>query len=108
FLLHHRHPRRSLFPYTTLFRSGGVSSCKSLISFTNIHAERRHSGGEDIGRCVFFTQHLSEIVQFVLWAGRFFVACRNPSDKVIVRRRGSPKSIRPVFSGSERPGGFGD
>ncbi len=68
----------------------GLSSCKSLISFTNIHAERSHSGGEEIGRCVFFTQDLAEIVQFGLWAGQFFIACRNSSDKVIVRRRGEP------------------
>jgi hypothetical protein len=39
---------------------------------------------------VFFTQHLAEIVQSGLWAGQFFVACRNLSDKVIVRRRGEP------------------
>jgi len=39
---------------------------------------------------VFFTQHIAEIVQSDLWAGQFFIACRNSSDKVFVRRRGEP------------------
>jgi len=41
--------------------------------------------------CVLFTQHIPEIVRMALWAGQFFVACRNPLVKVSVRRRGEPQ-----------------
>jgi hypothetical protein len=52
---------------------------------------RRHSNGEASVTCVFFAQHLAEIVQFDLWAGQFFVARRNPSVNVTVRRKGEPQ-----------------
>jgi hypothetical protein len=41
--------------------------------------------------CVFFTQHIPEIVRMALWAEQFFVACRNPLVKVSVRLRGEPQ-----------------
>jgi hypothetical protein len=46
---------------------------------------------KDRADCVFFAQHLAEIVQMGLWAGQFFVARRNASVNVTVRRRGEPQ-----------------
>ena len=40
---------------------------------------------------MFFTQHIPEIVRRALWDGQFFIACRNPSDNVSVRRGGEPQ-----------------
>jgi len=41
--------------------------------------------------CVLFTQHIPDIVLMELWGEPFFVACRNTSVKVSVRRRGEPQ-----------------
>src|SRR5215471_17276008 len=61
-----------------------------------------YSSGEAPSGCVFFTQHISEIVRIELWAGQFFVACRNPLVKVIIRRRGEPQvDSSGVFRGVE-------
>jgi len=49
---------------------------------------------------VFFTQHIPEIARIALWEGRLFVACRKPSVKVSVRRRGEPQV--------DSSGGFGE
>ena len=46
-----------------------------------------------------FTQHIPEIARGALWDGQFFVACRNPSDKVIVRRGGEPQVDAPGVFG---------
>ena len=46
---------------------------------------------KDRADCVFFAQHLAEIVQMGLWAGQFFVARRNASVNVTVRQRGKPQ-----------------
>ena len=66
------------------------------------------SGQTPIG-CVFFTQHIPEIVRIELWAGQFFVASRNPLVKVSVRRRGEPQVDSPgVFGEWKDQTGFGD
>ena len=48
---------------------------------------------------VFFTQHTSKIVRMELWAGHFFIACRNPLVKVSVRQRGEPQVDSPGVFG---------
>jgi hypothetical protein len=58
---------------------------------------------------VFFTQHIPEIVRIELWAGQFFVACRNPIVKVSVRRRGEPQvDSSGVFGEWKDQTSFGD
>ena len=68
-----------------------------------------HSSEEAAGRFVFFTQHIPEIVRMELWAGQFFVACRNPLVKVSVRRRGEPQvDSSGVFGEWKDQTSFGD
>jgi hypothetical protein len=55
------------------------------------HQYCAQSSDEGPARSVLFAQHLSEIVRLGMWAGRFFVAARNPSVNVTVRRRGEPQ-----------------
>src|SRR5215831_9692092 len=70
---------------------------------------RVYCSDEEIGDCVFFAQHIPEIVRRALWDGQFFVACQNSSDNVDMRRRGKTLSrfVR-CFRGVEGLGGFGD
>jgi hypothetical protein len=68
-----------------------------------------HSSEEALASCVFFTQHIPEIVRIRLWAGQFFVACRNSLVKVSVRRRGEPEvDSSGVFGEWKDQTGFGD
>jgi hypothetical protein len=58
---------------------------------------------------VFFTQHIPEIVRISLWARQFFVACRNSSVKVSLRRRGEPEvDSSGAFGEWKDQTGFGD
>ena len=58
---------------------------------------------------MFFTQHIPEIVRRALWDGQFFIACRNPSDNVSVRRGGKPQvDSSGVFGEWKDQTGFGD
>lgn len=50
---------------------------------------------------MFFTQHPPEIVGRRLWAGQFFIARRNSSVNVTVRRRGEPQVDSSGAFGSE-------
>src|SRR5215813_12690954 len=60
---------------------------QSVISFLI----KAYSSDEEPVYCVFFTQHIPEIVRMELWAGQFLVAHRNSSVNVTVRRRGEPQ-----------------
>jgi hypothetical protein len=79
-----------------------------LMSKGNFHLGETHSPGEAPAGCVFFTQHISEIVRIELWAGQFFVACQNTLVKVSVRRRGEPQVDSPGVFGEWNQAGFGD
>ena len=68
-----------------------------------------HSSAEAPAGCVFFTQHIAEIVRIALWVGQFFVARRNPLVKVSVRRRGEPQvDSSGVFGEWKDQTSFGD
>ena len=59
--------------------------------------------------CVFFAQHLTEIVRIGLWAGQFFVACLTLSVNVTVRQRGEPQvDSSGVFGEWKYQTSFGD
>src|SRR5262249_41476760 len=59
------------------------------------------------GDCVFFTQHITEIVRMEPVHGQFFVARGNPLVKVSVRRRGGTRSrFVWCFRGVEGPDEF--
>ena len=80
-----------------------------LIDNDNWRLWRRASSGEAPAGCVFFTQHIPEIVRIQLWAGQFFVACRNSLVKVSVRRRGEPQvDSTGVFGEWKGQASFGD
>ena len=58
---------------------------------------------------MFFTQHIPEIVQRGLWGRHFFIAYRNLSDNVSVRRRGEPQvDSSGVFGEWKDQTSFGD
>jgi hypothetical protein len=68
-----------------------------------------HFSEEAPASCVFFTQHIAEIVRIELWAGQFFIACGNLTVKVSVRRRGQPQvDSSGVFGEWKDQTSFGD